>query len=62
MKWNLPEWNEEERERVRKFLVIANELKDEKGEIDEEGLRRPLETLRNKGEAVNNEEMEMPDL
>lgn len=40
MKWNIREWTEDERENMRAFLDLANELKNEKGEVKDEEFRR----------------------
>lgn len=49
--YEVPEWTEDERERMRAFVAIANELKDENGLIDEEELKRRLkEFLKKRGE------------
>jgi len=50
MKWNIREWTEEERERTRAFLDLANELKNEKGEVNEEELRRRFKAFLEKRE------------
>lgn len=50
MKWNIREWTEEERERVRTFLDLANELKNEKGEVNDEEFRRRFKAFLEKRE------------
>jgi hypothetical protein len=39
-RYDLPEWTEEQRERMRAYSAIVNEVKNEKGEIDKEELKR----------------------
>jgi hypothetical protein len=39
-KWNIREWTEEERELVRGFVALANELKNKKGEVNDEEFNR----------------------
>ena len=40
IKWNIRGWTEEERGQARAFLALVNELKNEKGEVNEEKFRR----------------------
>ncbi len=50
MKWNIREWTEEEREQMRAFLALANEMKNEKGEVNDEEFRRRFKAILQKKE------------